>query len=110
VEITTRDAGDVKVIEITGELNTVSTPDAEKVLNKLREDGTKKILINLEKLDFISSSGLRILLATGQELKKTDGEMRVCSLNETVTEVFEFSGFDSLLNVAVDESEALAGF
>jgi anti-anti-sigma regulatory factor len=51
----------------------------------------------MTKLDFISSAGLRVLLATAQELKLDGGELRVCSLNESIKEVFDISGFSALL-------------
>jgi len=66
--------------------------------------------VNLEKLDYISSAGLRVLLATAKKLKAIGGELRVCSLNEIVTEVFDISGFDLILTVLPSESEALDGF
>jgi len=66
--------------------------------------------VDLEKMDFISSAGLRVLLATAQELQKAGGELRVCNLNEDVMEVFDISGFSTILMVFKDESEALQGF
>ena len=66
--------------------------------------------MNLEKLDYISSAGLRVLLATAKKLKAIGGELRVCSLNEIVTEVFDITGFDLILTVLPSESEALDGF
>ena len=80
------------------------------VLDQLREQGAKKILLDMTKLDFISSAGLRVLLATAQELKQDGGDLRVCSLNESVKEVFDLSGFSDLLMVLDDETEALSGF
>jgi anti-anti-sigma factor len=110
MNITTKDANEVKVVEFDGHLDTTSSPAAENLLNQLREQGARKILVNLEKMDFISSAGLRVLLANAQELKKADGELRVCCLNEDVTEIFEISGFSTILMVFKDEAEALQGF
>ena len=109
MEITTRDVNDVKVVQIEGELDTSSSPDAQKQLDQLREQGVKKILLET-KLDLISSAGLRVLLATAQELKQDGGDLRVCSLNESVKEVFDISGFSTLLMVLDNEAKALSGF
>jgi len=109
MEITTRDMNDVKVVQIEGELDTSSSPDAQKQLDQLREQGVKKILLDLAKLDFISSAGLRVLLATAQEMKAAGGNLRVCNLNETVKEVFDISGFSTLLMVFDNEAKALSG-
>ena len=110
MNITTRDVDEVKVVALEGELDLNASPEAEKQMNQLREDGVKKILIDLKKLEFISSAGLRVLLATTQEMKAAGGDLRVCSLNETVKEVFDISGFSTLLMVFDNEAKALAGF
>ena len=66
--------------------------------------------MNFEKLDYISSAGLRVLLAAAKQLKGIDGELRICSLNEVVREVFDISGFTTIFKVFGSESEALDGF
>jgi anti-anti-sigma factor len=110
VEITIQDVNDVKVVRIEGELDTGSSPEAQKQLDQMRAQGAKKILLDMAKLDFISSAGLRVLLATAQELKQNGGDLRVCSLNESVKEVFDLSGFSTLLMVLDNEDKALSGF
>ena len=110
MEITTRDVNDVKVVQIEGELDTGSSPNAQNQLDQLRGQGVKKILLDLTNLDFISSAGLRVLLATAQELKENGGDLRVCSLNREVKEVFDISGFSTLLMVFDNEAKALSGF
>ena len=110
MNITIRDISDIKVAQLEGELDTLAAPEAETELNLLMEQGAKKILLSFGNLDFIASSGLRILLATAQRLKGDGGELRVCSLNETVQEVFDISGFSTLLSVFENEKEALDTF
>ena len=66
--------------------------------------------MNFEKLDYISSAGLRVLLTAAKQLKRVDGELRICSLNEVVAEVFDISGFTTIFKVFRSESEALDGF
>ena len=108
--ITTRDVNEIKVVEFDGEFDTTASPAVESQLNQLREQGVRKILVDFQKMEFISSAGLRVLLATAQELQKAGGELRVCNLNEEVMEVFDISGFSTILMVFKDESEALQGF
>ncbi len=110
MEITTRDVGKVKVVAMDGELDTNTAPDAMACFNELLEAGAQKVLVNFEKLEYTSSAGLRILLEIGQRLEASEGELRVCSLNETVDEVFDMSGFSTLLKVFKTEEEALASF
>ncbi len=79
-------------------------------MTQLIDQGATKLVVNFEKLDYISSAGLRVLLATAKQLKGNSGELRVCSLNEVVQEVFDISGFTTILTVTKTEPEALKGF
>jgi anti-anti-sigma factor len=108
MEISTRESGEVKIVNLNGNLDTNTAPDTETHLKSLMQEGTTKILINLEKLDYISSAGLRVFLATAKQLKGSGGELRLCSLNETVLEIFDMSGFSTILNVNTQESDALS--
>ena len=102
--------GDISIISLTGSLDTNTSKEAEDQINKLIEEGSIKLLIDLTDLDYISSSGLRILLSTSKKLKSLRGEMRICGLNETVNEVFEISGFTMIFNVLKTLEEAKASF
>jgi anti-anti-sigma factor len=100
----------VSVVRLEGNLDTNTSSEAQDSLNKLIDEGASKILVNFDKVDFVSSSGLRILLATAKRLSGTGGNLRISNLNETVTEVFEISGFSTILSVFPTEDEALQGF
>ena len=110
MDIATKDHGQVKIVYITGKLDTNTSPDAQRQLDQLIDEGSKKILVNLEDLSYISSAGLRVLLATAKKLKSCDGELRICCLNEMAQEVFDISGFNNILDVYKTEDEALNGF
>ncbi len=110
MELTVGDAGAVKVVRIEGKLDTQTAPDAEAELTRLIDAGARKVVVNFERLAYISSAGLRILLAVAKRLQVSGGELRVCSLSDLVQEVFDISGFDSILSVSKSEVEALDGF
>lgn len=110
MEISTRDADEVAVVLFSGKLETATVPAAQDQLNRLVAQGITKIVVNFEKLEFITSSGLRVLLLTAKQLKAGGGEMRICSLNETVHEIFKISGFSSIFRPFDTESQALEGF
>ncbi len=110
MQISVKTTNEVKVLAFEGRLDTQTSPDAQQQLTRLIEEGETKILVNLEKLDYISSAGLRVLLVVAKQLRTTDGELRICSLNEVVKEVFDISGFDLILPISASESEALEGF
>ena len=65
--------------------------------------------MNFEELELTTSAGLRVLLACAKQMKGSGGWFGVCSLNDTVQEVFDISGFYSLLNVFSTEQEAIDG-
>ena len=101
----------------TGELvytnaghNTNTSLEAEGQLNTLLEQGAQKILVNFEKLDYISSAGLRVLLATTKQLRSAGGDLRICCPNKMVQEVFDISRFSTIFSVFGAEPEALADF
>ena len=108
--MTTREKGEVKILDFEGDLDTNTSPDAETKLKELMSEGALKILVNFKDLDYISSAGLRILLATAKALQKNKGELRICHLNETVDEIFEISGFIEIFNVFKTENEGLEIF
>lgn len=110
MQITVKTSGNVKVLKFEGKLDTQTSAEALAQLTQLMDGGEKKILLNFEKLDYISSAGLRILLVTAKQLKTAGGELRICCLNDVVREVFEISGFTTILNVLGSEPEALDGF
>ncbi len=110
MQISVKTTNEVKVLAFEGRLDTGTSPDAQQQLTRLIEEGETKILVNFEKLDYISSAGLRVLLVIAKQLKTTDGELRICSLNEVVKEVFDISGFDMILPISASELEALEDF
>ena len=110
MKIEVRDSNDVKILEFEGNLDTNTSPDAEATINELIDNGSTLLLANFEELNFISSAGLRVLLATAKKLRGTGGDLRICALNPTVQEVFDISGFGSILSVYSSESEALSSF
>ena len=110
MNIDIRNSGGVQVLAFEGNLDTNTSPKAEAKINELIDSGENKLLINFEQLNFISSAGLRVLLATAKKLGPAGGTLRICALNSTVQEVFDISGFGTILNVSATEEEALAAF
>ncbi len=110
MNITTTEVEGITIAVFEGNLDTNTAPDAEKRLGELLEKGVTKILVDFTTLHYISSAGLRVLLATTKRLGGTGGSMRICGLNETVDEVFEISGFSTIFSVFGTRDEALDGF
>lgn len=84
-------------IALEGRLDTTTAPDLEKEL-KSSLDGVTELVLDLEKLDYISSAGLRVLLSA-QKIMNKQGSMKVIHVNDMVNEVFEVTGFSDILNI-----------
>lgn len=110
MEINIKEVDGVNVVEFTGNLDTNTAPEAENQINVLLASGAAKILVNFKNLNYISSAGLRVLLATAKKMMTTGGSLKICSLNSTVQEVFDISGFSTILSVTANEADALAAF
>ena len=110
MEINVKQVDSVNVMEFTGNLDTNTAPEAENQINALLDGGASKILVNFENLNYISSAGLRVLLITAKKMMATGGSLKICSLNGTVQEVFDISGFNTILSLAANEADALAAF
>ena len=100
----------VTVVEMEGNLDTNTSVDAQDHVNGLMDDGAVKLLVDFTKVDFVSSAGLRVLLATAKRLGGIGGSLRICGLNEAVNEVFEISGFSTILEVFPTRDDAMQGF
>jgi len=106
MELTETDKNGYKVIAFAGNLNTGTSPAVEKRVNECIDSGDLKFVFNFEQTKYMSSSGLRVLLATAKKLRGK-GELRISNLNSVIEEVFDVSGFSSILNVYVTEEQAL---
>jgi anti-anti-sigma factor len=98
----------VITLSIEGELTTDSSPDLEKRLNSLLQEGENRIVIVCKNLSLVTSSGLRVFLAFAKRIKREQGEMALCEMPDNVYEVFEMSGFNAILNILPDTAQAVA--
>ena len=99
MEITQKEENGIIYISIEGRLDADSSPEAEKVVKEALEGQTNRVLFNLSALEYLSSAGLRVLLSAAKEMRRRDGKIVLCSLNEFVKEIFEVSGFQSLIPI-----------
>jgi len=107
MEINTRKKDNVLVISLKGRLDAVTAPDFDKKLESLLSEGENALIINFSELEYISSAGLRSILASAKQLKANDGRMLLAELRGPVKEVFEISGFYSIFQIFESEADAL---
>ena len=89
--------GDALTIALEGRLDTMTAPELENAL-KTDLEGVNALTMDFGKLDYISSAGLRVLLATHKVMSKRGG-MKVTHVNELVAEVFDVTGFADILTI-----------
>ena len=85
------------IYQLEGRLDTVTAPELEESLQEAFEEETNLVL-DFEKLDYISSAGLRVLLSA-QKILNTTGTMKVIHVNDTIMEIFEVTGFNEILTI-----------
>lgn len=88
---------DTLTIAIEGRLDTNTAPQLESELKASVED-VKKLVLDFTKLEYVSSAGLRVILAT-QKLMNKQGSMVITNVKPTVMEVFEITGFVDILTI-----------
>ena len=98
MNITTEKENNCLKIILEGELNTLAAPEFEKAYVS-KKDGATEIVLDLEKLTYITSAGLRVILYIQQEMEDTGGSLTVYNVSDTIMEVFNFSGFVQFLNI-----------
>ena len=84
-------------IALEGRLDTTTAPELEKAL-KDNMDAANELTMDFEKLDYISSAGLRVLLSAHKTMSKKGG-MKVVNANEMVKEVFDVTGLADILDI-----------
>ncbi|MBD5519911.1 MAG: STAS domain-containing protein [Lachnospiraceae bacterium] len=85
-------------LKLSGRLETSTAPELQAVIEKELE-GTDELKLDMEGIEYVSSAGLRVLLAASKEMKAKGGNMIVSNVNDDVMEVFEITGFKEILNI-----------
>ncbi len=107
MEVTSKSSENAIVIYVDGDLTTNSSPEVEAEIKEILEGTATNVIMNVERVNFIASTGLRIILALGKRLNEDDLKLVVCSMNASTKSVFEMSGFSKLFPVFETEEEAL---
>jgi anti-sigma B factor antagonist len=110
VDITTANREGKTVLSVNGRIDTSTAPELEQAINKEIEHGNRKILLGFSGVSYISSGGLRVLLATAKKLKNPGDKFGICSLSPEVLKILKLAGFTSIFSIYPSEGEALASW
>ncbi len=107
INIVTTKEDNISIISIEGDVDASSSIYLDEALKKLIEDSTvKHILINGEKLEYISSAGLGVFMSYIDDFKAKNIHMVLFGLNDKVVNVFQILGLDQLLEIVPNKDEA----
>lgn len=101
-------AGDVVIVKIAGRLDSSSAQSAEENFGRVLNAGPQRLAIDMSKLDYISSAGLRVLLVVAKKMQQAKGKVVLFGLVPNVREVFSISGFDKIFVLQPDAAAAVA--
>ena len=110
IEMSQEHKDGVLVVTLKGRLDAVTSPQVEKDIAGLVDGGEHKVLLHFGGVTYLSSAGMRMLLATTKKLKMLEGSLVVTDVDDRVMDVLKMSGFDHVIDLAATEEEGLKKF
>ena len=107
MEITHRMENDILTIAIAGRLDAATSPIAEETIKKTLTENTNRLLFDLSALEYLSSGGLRVILGAAKEMRRREGKVALAGLTQYVYEIFDVSGFTSMIPIKDTVEEGL---
>ena len=101
-------AGEVAIVKLTGRLDSSAAQPTEANFVQMLGSGTPRLAIDMSRLEYISSAGLRVLLVVAKKVQQAKGKMVLFGLVPNVREVFSVSGFDKIFAIQSDAEAAVA--
>ena len=102
------DSQGIDIIQLEGDLDFHSSPDVRREMTKLADKQSKKVLVDLEKVNYIDSSGLATFVELFQKMKRFGGQLVLFNLSQGVRSVFEISKLDSIFKLAKSQQDAFS--
>src|ERR1700722_10823754 len=98
---------DTAVVHVVGRVNSSNAPELDERLKQLVGAGCRGIVIDLARLDHMTSAGFRCLLRAERQIKEVAGKLVLCGLQGLTLELFEIGGFLEMLTIAATREEAV---
>ena len=110
MDIIEKRQNEIDIFKLQGDLNSNTSPQLEEKIFAAINSGSNEMIIDFEDLDYISSAGLRVIVKTAKNLKRSEGTVVLCSMQDYVKEVFEVAGFDAFLTIVSTMDDAMNQF
>lgn len=107
IEINKSDSGNAHIVEVAGDVDASSSIHLDNAIEEAFTAGKSQILIDLSKLEYISSAGLGVFISRLDELKENDIKMVLFGLSESVMSVFRILGLEKLLTIVGTRDQAI---
>jgi len=98
---------DAVILALSGKLDATTAKTFEDKILGVINSGAQRLVVDLSQLEYVSSSGLRVLLLAAKRLQGTDGKIVLCALKDHVRQVFDLPGFSSILPIYGSRDEAI---
>jgi anti-sigma B factor antagonist len=108
--ISRREEGAVIVLELDGRLDSRTAAVLERALEETWQHDSARIVLDCERLRYVNSAGLQVLLVAGQLAGSKGGRVVFCRLRRNLGEIFEMTKFDTIFSVYASAGEAVASF
>lgn len=107
VNIKTENKDQVHFIRVSGDIDAGSSIHLDNAFKTAQETNERKIAVDLNELDYISSAGLGVFISHLDEFQLSKTELVLFGINETVKQVFDILGLEKLINIQEKEEEAV---
>ncbi len=111
MEISTSQFKHCDVIKVTGRIDSATSPQLAEAINRINDQGRYKLVIDFTDVNFISSAGLRVLIATLKNCRRYNrGDLLLAGMQENIHSVFDLAGFTSIFKIHDDVLSAVGSF
>ena len=110
MDIATERMDGVVSVLVDGRIDGATVFAFQEAIETAIEDGDRAVIVDCERLSYIGSAGLRTVLVIAKAASNRDARFVLCSLSDQVREVFEQSGFDTIIEIHRSRAESLASF
>ena len=110
MEIIQEIQGGIKIFRLMGRLDHTTSQELKDELFRAISDGSNKIIVDFENVDYISSAGLQVILEAYHRILREDGQFILCSMQKHIREVFKRTKFENIVPIIENMDQALETF
>ena len=110
ISFETRTENGVDVVDISGQLDTFTIPDVKAEFNKLTDSRHYNLVLNLQKVDYINSTGIGAIVAVAKQVSGRKGNLKIFGMKDDIRKVFDLVGASKVLEIFETEEDALSSF